>query len=432
MFNDRPNGYGQTVSKKTYDVLASKNFSNYDNKPEVLTIEGRSVDECRQKLYSQYGTGFKILSKKQDLKGGFLGFGQKEIWIVDYVVEQKPALSQAEDFQQKQDELLKVVTNSNATLSTKQIAAVDKKLEELTKNMNAKFEQMLIATNAQEKHPSIQKVEDLLQDNEFTFEYINEITTRLKAELSYEELDDFAFVQKTVVDWIGQSLKISPDGPHKCPHVIILVGPTGVGKTTTIAKLAGTMLKKAKSEDKPKPSIRMVTIDRTRVGAEEQLRRYGNIMLVEVDKAESAEDVKTIFETYKANLDILFIDTPGYSPNDFENIAKMRSMLEVQGVHPDIYLTIAASAKARDLESIIQNYEVFNFSSIIITKWDETTRIGNVLSVLHKKNKAVSYITDGQQVPRAIERASVVKFLLNLHDFDIERSHIDELFPEDK
>jgi flagellar biosynthesis protein FlhF len=245
-----------------------------------------------------------------------------------------------------------------------------------------------------------------------------------------DELDNFDAVQRTVVDWIGKSISIYPETIHKAPHVIILVGPTGVGKTTTIAKLAGTLLKNASQKKQPKPSIRMITIDHTRVGAEEQLRRFGVLMDVAVDKAESAADVKQIFDTYKDSLDVLFIDTPGYSPNDFENIGKMCGILGIPGMNKDVYLTITASVKARDLVSIIQVYEQFNYDSVIITKCDETSAFGNVLSVLSEKHKPIAYITDGQQVPKKIERASVVRFLTNLNDFKIDRNHIEEVFSE--
>ena len=283
-----------------------------------------------------------------------------------------------------------------------------------------------------EKHPSIQKIEELLQKNEFSFSYINSISNRLRAELAIEELDDFDAVERTVVDWIGNSIKIYPQTPVKLPHVIVLVGPTGVGKTTTIAKLAGMLILDAKEKKQPKPFIRMITIDHTRVAAEAQLKTFGDLMQIDVDKAESSSDVKKIFDTYKENLDVLFIDTPGYSPNDSENIGKMKAILDIPGLHPEIYLTVTASVKAMDLVSIIQNYEQFAPSSVIVTKWDETRAYGNVLSVLSEKGKAISYITDGQKVPKEIERATVSRFLLNLNDFNIDRMHIEDAFPEEK
>lgn len=411
--------------KESYTGTAVRKTEN-----EVQVITGKDYEDCQQKLFATYGHNFTILGKRPQFKPGFLGFGQKEYWEVRYSVGTVSQIaSEQETFKKNRDEIINKATAS--VTQTMQIASLDKKLEEIQKTMAKKLEEIATATNAGDKPVSIQKIEDLLQENEFTFSYINKITTRLRSELSVEELDDFDFVQNKVVDWIGESIKIAPKEIHKYPHVIILVGPTGVGKTTTIAKLAGTMILEARNNEEAQPKIRMITIDHTRVGAEEQLRRYGDLLGSNVDKAESAEDVKKIYESYKDDIDVLFIDTPGYSPNDSENIGKMRKMLEFKGRSPDVYLTFTASAKARDMISIIQNYEPFNFSSVIITKWDETSAIGNVISVLSEKGKTVSYITDGQQVPKKIERATIQKFLLNLNEFTINREHIDEKFAEE-
>ena len=431
MYND---GFALSADKNNPKTTpAYSGITGYArNDEETQVIVGKSVEECKQKLFNLYQHNYKIWGQRQVLKPGILGglFGQREYYEVRYTIGQPKPLSSQESFQKSRDEILTKAGSS--VTNTLQIATLDKKLDEMKKIMEANMKNIAAATNAGDKPLSIQKIEDLLQENEFTFAYINKITTRLRSELSVDELEDFDYVQKKVVDWIGESVKIAPKIPHTYPHVVIVVGPTGVGKTTTIAKFAVNLIKEAHEKNEPRPRVRMLTTDHTRVGAVEQIKRYGDVMEIEVDKAETAADVKKIFETYKDNLDVLFIDTPGYSPKEFENLGKMRKMLEVQGIHPDVYLAATASSKARDLISIIQNYEVFNFSSVIITKWDETSAIGNVISVLSEKGKAVSYITDGQTVTKNIERASVVRFLINLHDFTIDRKHIDETFPEDK
>ncbi|MBQ9206811.1 MAG: 50S ribosome-binding GTPase [Treponema sp.] len=435
MYNERFASTALKNSNSSPSYMTPQKYGKAENEVQIIT--GKTYEDCQRKLLEAHGHNYTILGKRPQFKPGFLGFGQKEYWEVKYSVgsvsqiSQMPQVSPQDSFQKNRDEILLSKASGATVTNTLQIANLDKKVEEFQKSMAKKLEEIAAATNAGDKPLSIQKIEELLQENEFTFSYINKITTRLRSELSVEELEDFKFVQEKVVDWIGESIEIAPKEMHPYPHVIILVGPTGVGKTTTIAKLAGTMILEARNENRSEPKIRMITIDHTRVGAEEQLRRYGDLLGANVDKAESAEDVKTIFETYKDDLDILFIDTPGYSPNDSENIGKMRKMLTVKGIHPDVYLTFMASSKSRDINSIIQNFEPFNFSSVIITKWDETSAIGNVISVLAEKGKTVSYITDGQQVPRKIERASVLKFLLNLNDFEINREHIDEKFAEE-
>ena len=406
-----------------------------DKGAPVYTLTRRNLKECKDELWERYGEDYQILSKQQDFKGGFLGFGQKEVVTVSYTVRSRgmPQRSLSknsyssyrnDDFQKNQEEILKMTTGNIDSI--KQIAQVKQSVEELTNLINKKFEMSVSA--APDKHPSIAKIEEMLDRNEFSFAYISEISKRMSQEFSLDQLDDFEFVEKTVVDWIGESISVHPEKRFRPPHVIILVGPTGVGKTTTIAKLAANLILDAKDKGRERPQLRFISIDKTRVGALEQLVNYGEIMNVPVDKAETLEDVKTIYNEYRNRVDAILIDTSGYSPNDAKNIGQMRSILDLEDLHADVYLALSATTKARDLVNIIQNYEPFNFNSVIVTKCDETRQYGNVISVLHEKRKSISYITDGQRVPKNIRRADVVNFLIGLNDFKIDRTHIDDKF----
>lgn len=406
-----------------------------DKGAPVYTLTRRNLKECKDELWERYGEDYQILSKQQDFKGGFLGFGQKEVVTVSYTVRSRgmPQRSLSknnyssyrnDDFQKNQEEILKMTTGNIDSI--KQIAQVKQSVEELTNLINKKFEMSVSA--APDKHPSIAKIEEMLDRNEFSFAYISEISKRMSQEFSLDQLDDFDFVEKTVVDWIGESISVHPEKRFRPPHVIILVGPTGVGKTTTIAKLAANLILDAKDKGRERPQLRFISIDKTRVGALEQLVNYGEIMNVPVDKAETLEDVKTIYNEYRNRVDAILIDTSGYSPNDAKNIGQMRSILDLEDLHADVYLALSATTKARDLVNIIQNYEPFNFNSVIVTKCDETRQYGNVISVLHEKRKSISYITDGQRVPKNIRRADVVNFLIGLNDFKIDRTHIDDKF----
>lgn len=390
------------------------------------TITAKTVNDIRAKLYELYGQNYSITGVKTVTHGGFLGLFQHSECVAKYVV--RNVLSEQEEtFQQARD---KILEKSNLD-STKLVSQLNKNIENQFEMLNKKIANLSQASETAKKHPSIAKIEDILRDNEFTYSYINNITTRLQ-DLSIAELEDYDNVRKTVMRWIGESVKIFSHEPRKLPHVIVLVGPTGVGKTTTIAKLACLMIKDAQSKNLPSPKIRMITIDNTRVGAVEQLKRFGELMDIDVDRADTADDIKKIYATHKDYLDALFIDTPGFSPNDYESIGKMRGLLKNDlGMNPDVYLTVMAAVKAKDLVSIISHYETFEFGSVIITKWDETSAIGNVLSVLSEKGKEVSYIADGQKVLGMISKATVGRFLKNLSDFNIEHKDIDELFPED-
>ena len=401
-------------------------------------IEGPSLDDCKRRLYAKHGTNYQIINQKTILKGGFLGFGQHEVIQLQYIVNQpnqsmsfqkNQTVNSNDDFQRARDELLKK-TDSSIT-NTIQMAQIAKKLDKISEEFSEKLESISQTSSEKEKPATIKKIEELLESNEFTISYINKISEKIRNEFSLEELDDFNKIKNAVVDWIGEGIKIAKPVTFRPPHVIIIVGPTGVGKTTTVAKLASNIILDAKNKNEKRPEVMMITIDKLRVGAEVQLKRYGEILGSKVEVAERTDDLKTIFDENRAKLDYLLIDTSGYSPNDFENIGKMRSILEVPELHPDVFLAFSAGTKAKDLERILKTYESFNYQSVIITKCDETSSFGNVLSVLSEKQTPISWITDGQKVPRFIEKASAVYFLTRLSDFEIDRSHIDEKFNQE-
>ena len=408
----------------------------------VLKMTGRTLDECKAKLFEKFNNEYTICGKRTMLKGGFFGIGQKEVVEVSYTVDRE------DDVQKTASAYASKLSSRDGTDATSAVAAFNKTKDELLRAaqmtafntaMNARMSQMedtiskqlkTIAFAASEKHPSIKKIESLLEENEFTFSYINEITEKLQSNFTLDALDDFKAVERKVVDWIGKTISIAPEKIQRPPHVVVIVGPTGVGKTTTLVKLATKMVSEAKREERRIPSFAFITTDTMRVGAYEQLASYSTIFETELEKAETVEDLKKLYDEKRENLDAIFIDTSGYSPNDTENIGKMKAVLDVRGMKPDIHLAVAASTKATDLANIMQNYEQFGYNSVIVTKCDESKQYGNIISVLHEKNKKISYIADGQKVVRDIHRADVVQFLIRLSGFDVDRVHIEDEFGE--
>lgn len=437
---------------------------------EVLSVTGRSRDECLDKLYRRYGTNYQILGSKTMLTSGFLGFFQRELIVLRYQVTNsplpqpsfaagapsssqyssynrtssigafplqqplqpqgfQPAAQQQNSFIQSRDEFLSKANPS--VTSSLQLGQLTKQFDQFKAEMQEQMKTIVQAASAEKDHPSITRIQELLEENEFTKSYIKSICSRMKNEFSLDKLDDFDFVQRQVADWIGEQIPVVTEEKMAAPRVIIIVGPTGVGKTTTIAKMSSEIYagyKKNKEKHEFVPRIRMITTDTMRVAAEEQLKRWAEIINVETVKAETSEDLKMLCDSYSSNSDYIFIDTSGYSPNDYENIAKMRTILDVKNLNENVYLAVTAGVSAKDFENIIRNYEAFNFKSIIITKCDETTTFGRVLSVLSEKKKPVSWITTGQNILHTIERANACWFLKNLCGFKIDAEHIEKKF----
>lgn len=391
----------------------------YTEKPlQLITV--KNLQEARVALYEKFGHSYNIVKTKRSLKGGFFGLGQKEYLDVYYQVQ-----SEEDTFAKNREEILK-----KTPTSTLESVLIKSELDQLDSKMNELLQKMNDSSNASsETHKSISRIEELLDRNEFSLKYINYIKDKIKKSFSLEELEDFDIVQRKVVDWIGESINIAQEQVFRKPYVGIIVGPTGVGKTTTLVKLAVQYILKNKEQGR-KVDICFITIDSMRVGAFEQLARFGDLLNITVKKAEKAEDVKFIYEEVKSAVDAIFIDTSGYSPNDAEHLGAMKMTLSVQGMNPDVYLAVCASTKARDIENIMRNYEPFGYKSVIITKCDESEQYGNIISVLFDSHKSVSYITNGQQIAqgKCIKRAEVVDFLVRLEDFQVDRIHIEDKF----
>ena len=397
-------------------------------------IEGDTLDECKEKLFKLYGRDYSIENRESKFKRyGFLGLRQKEVQVVYYTVNHKKAYDSESMYVKESEELQlernrrAILENQNNLLITSHMNQVSTKLEAMTKQLEELSKKNLSSGN--EQHETIKRIEELLEQNEFTISYIKMIEEKIRNQFSLEDLEDFKLVERYVVDWIGESIQIAQPRTFRPPHIFIIVGPTGVGKTTTIAKLASNAILDARNKGLPRPEICLLTIDTMRVGAQEQLSKFGDILDKPVLKAESADDVRQIYEEYKDHIDYMFIDTSGYSPNDSTHISQMKNMLDVN-MNPDIYLSVTATTKASDLQNIFRNYEPFGYESVIITKCDETKQYGNVISVLWDKHKSVSYICDGQGVPRNIRRADVIEFLKNLSGFDVDRVHLEDKFGE--
>lgn len=401
-------------------------------------ITGSSYAECREQLYKLYGKDYTILNKTVDFRPGFFHFRKKPVTVVTYKVNHQKSysddsgrsyfperISEEEQLKRNRDAILQQTGSIANAMVSKQVT---QSLEDFKHEITSQIQQL--ASASQEKHESIQKIEEMLSQNEFSYSYINMIIEKIRNDFSLDQLDNFDLVERRVIDWIGESISIAKETVFRPPHVYIIVGPTGVGKTTTLVKLAAQFVKSFAATHEQRPDICFITTDTMRVGAKEQLDRWGKHMGSVVYKAEHTDELKTLFEQNRANKDAIFIDTSGFSPNDATHIAQMKMLLEVPGMNPDIYLAITAGTKARDLQNIMQNYEPFGYKSVIVTKCDESEQFGNVISVMNEKHKSISYITHGQVASRDISKANVVYFLTRLENFKVDRIHIEDKFGE--
>ena len=249
-----------------------------------------------------------------------------------------------------------------------------------------------------------------LLENEVDEIYANELTDEIekisKPNMPFEYALSNVY-QKMVLKF-GKSETIQPaaDGPK----AEIFIGPTGVGKTTTIAKLASML------HIMNKKKVALLTMDTYRIAAAEQLRTYASILEIPFRVIYSVEEMKQAAEDFK-DYDYLMVDTAGHSLHNEEQKKNINEFIHVlsDSMESDVFLVLSATTKYRDLLEIADSYSEIVKYRLIFTKMDETGAAGNLYNIRMHTGAPMSYITDGQNVPDDIavfDAQRIVKGLL--------------------
>jgi flagellar biosynthesis protein FlhF len=179
--------------------------------------------------------------------------------------------------------------------------------------------------------------------------------------------------------------------------VVALVGPTGVGKTTTIAKLA------ANYRLRENKRVGLITVDTYRIAAVEQLRTYAEIIDLPMEIVSTPREMREAIARM-SHLDLILMDTAGRSPRDEVKIQELKSML-MEAEPDEVHLVLSAIGGARSLKSTAERFATVGTTALLITKLDEATELGNLISVTRSSGLPLSYLTDGQNVPDDIRIA---------------------------
>ena len=241
---------------------------------------------------------------------------------------------------------------------------------------------------------------DFLKQQELGEELITAISDELfmhynnnNHKISWENMQEIA------KDFLRKELYALPiNGLSYEKKYINVLGPTGVGKTTTIAKMA------ARSVLEKKKKVGFITTDTYRIGAIEQLKTYAALLQAPVEVVYNAEDYAAAIKKL-AHLDLIFIDTAGRNYREAKYVDDLKALIDFNE-QVESYLILALTAKQKDLESIIEQFKKIAIEKFIFTKLDETNSIGTMFNLMIKYNKGLAYYTNGQEVPEDIEQPS--------------------------
>ncbi|MBN1687235.1 MAG: flagellar biosynthesis protein FlhF [Spirochaetales bacterium] len=380
---------------------------------QYFTETAYTHTEALKNLKMKYGDRAKVLTHRSVRLGGFMGLFTREGVELTGYISQDLRSGGVKDLEEEKKKILSTVKSDQT------IQLVLKEVQEIKQRMASEV------PVDHEQHKTIARIEDLLIRNDFSVRYTREILSRIKREFSLEALDNYDEVQDRVVDWIGEGIRLYNESFAVTPKIVVLVGPTGVGKTTTVAKLAAIHGISGNGV-RPK-SVRMITIDNYRIGARQQIETYGDIMNIPVACVETFHDLKKQLALYQ-DVDLILIDTIGKSPKDYMKLAEMRELLDACGSGVQMYLTVSATTKTADLLEILQQFEPFKYEALVVTKLDETMHIGSLVSALWERNRPIAYITDGQVVPQDISRACVTDLLMHLDGFRVNQEAVSAAF----
>ncbi|MBU3180629.1 flagellar biosynthesis protein FlhF [Clostridium psychrophilum] len=370
----------------------------------------KSMNEAMTRIRYELGSDAVIISQRKIRKPGLKGIFTKKVIEVTAATENKVD-EQKKDVVSSFDAINKVVEHEN------KIKVNNRKLEESNKvvhrdathayekgdnysenimNEMMKMKTMISNLASENKTCDSTKsdIEKILEDSDVDIETIKNIMIKVKdINLELTEYEKLKTVLKSMINVTSPKLE----------GRVVLAGPTGVGKTTTIAKLAGKLALVEKKK------VGLITIDTYRIGAVEQLKTYADIMNIPFHVVYTMNDMEAAMESM-SECEIILIDTTGRSSKNKMQIAELRTFVEK--VHTEnIHLVISATTKNKDLKYIIEGYQILHYNSIIVTKLDETSTYGSILNILNIAQIPLSFVSTGQNVPDDIKELSADKIV---------------------
>lgn len=415
----------------------------------INKFQGTTKEEAIEKAKEQMGNDVVIMNVKEiKPKGFFKVFKASTFEVTASVEEKESSFSQMmnkgnmvkSNIDYKADEKISIPPISKKTpgefdnpvkkqedaivRNEKMLSENDKKLEERLDNLSNILEEKLGVPKPESQEQAISYhrrghggeelkfvriLYNTLINNEVNERYINQILEEIERFLRPGNSVDtiLSNVYQKLILRFGQPNTIDLSGAK--PKVVFFVGPTGVGKTTTIAKIAS----KYKVDYERK--VAFITADTYRIAATEQLRVYANILDAPMSIVYSKEELNAAIEKL-SDYDIVFVDTAGFSHKNAAQCEEMKKLIDgVDEVfEKETYLVLSATTKYKDLVDIVNIYNDIAKYKIIFTKLDETTTYGNLLNIKLYSGADLSYTTNGQNVPDDIELFDTQKIVKQL------------------
>lgn len=391
----------------------------------IKKFTGRSFQEAFERVKAELGADAVILNSRKIKEGGLLDFmnsdARYEITAaVDSGNGHRPAAARARQATRTYQEIVERARlvkengngNGNGHASTTEETLLKAKLQEQTREIRTLQDELkdikkvlnqvadFLKYSRMPALPELFKgVLKTLTDNEVHEDLAKAIVQTIYSQMPASDYKNKVAVENTLQALLKRMIKVAQplDKARRHPYVVALVGPTGVGKTTTIAKLAANL--KLYGNHK----VGLISADTYRIAAIEQLQTFANIANIPMTVTYSPEDMREAIRKFRQQ-DIILIDTVGRNPKNQEHLRMLQQFVEM--ANPDeVHLVLSLTTGFKTLLDIIRRFKIMRPNRLIFTKLDEAINTGNILNVLYKYQIPISYLTNGQVVPNDITAA---------------------------
>ena len=389
----------------------------------LKTFQGATMAEALDRVKRGLGRDAVILQTRTVRKGGLFGLGGREIVEITASTEVNVMPRPARTLTPARNEALVKLFEKDRPQPGQPGQPRPDSL--MLKDELAAIRQMvgdLVRQNRSAKMPELP--EELFEaymhllESEVADELARQIIQSLRSQMSGQESADRRRVRDALVDCISRMIPTAGGvklEPSDRARVVALVGPTGVGKTTTVAKLA------ANYKLRESRRVGLVTIDTYRIAAVNQLATYAQIIDVPLKVVLTPEDLKSTVAEMSTRCDVVLLDTAGRSPNDVLKLNELRGFLAA--AQPDeTHLVLSSTSNPSAIKSAIKRFAPLGVNRLILTKLDEAVSFGIILEIVRQVNASLSYVTTGQDVPDDIEVGSARR----LAQWIVNRSLTDE------
>lgn len=349
------------------------------------------MPEAMQKIRKELGSDAVILNSRKIKTAGFLGMFKKTNIEVIAAKDRQPSNNQTQTkVVDNQKHVHQKAQQLHDSFNPETKTADSSVLEELQELKDLVLLQTKQSSESRFSYPLIKVYEQLIEQ-EINEELVTAILDELQAKYDGDYPDFEVILKDTKEIMVNNLQQIEfPELDHskKIHH---FVGPTGVGKTTTLAKIAAKYLLTYKKR------VAFITTDTYRIAAVEQLRTYAKILNLPMEVAYSKEDYDEALEKFK-EYDLILVDTAGRNYRNSQYIKELTEMIQLTE-DSVVYLVLSLTAKSEDLLEIYTKFTDVPIKSLILTKMDETTRFGSLYNLPIIYDKGILYITNGQDVP---------------------------------